>query len=52
MLEDTNWFETNLQQAFNELIDEGNVVNLDAPGKRPKRPVHFEQKERLQRTEQ
>ena len=52
MLEETNWFETNLQKAFNELIDEGKAVNLDSPGKRPKIPVHFKQKERLQRTEQ
>jgi hypothetical protein len=52
MLEETNWFETNLQQAFNELIDEGKAVNLDAPRKRPKSPVHFNKKERLQRTEQ
>ena len=51
MLEETNWFESNLQQAFNELIKEGKVKNLDARGKRPKKPVHFDQKERLQRTE-
>ena len=52
MLEETNWFETNLQQAFKELIEEGKVVNLDAPRKRPKKPVHFDENERLQRTEQ
>jgi three-Cys-motif partner protein len=52
MLEETNWFETNLQQAFKELIEEGKVVNLDAPRKRPKKPVHFDKNERLQRTEQ
>lgn len=50
MLEETNWFETNLQQAFNELIKEGKVVNLDAPRKRPRKPVHFDNNERLQRT--
>jgi three-Cys-motif partner protein len=49
MLEETNWFETNLQQAFNELIDEGKTINLDAPRRRPKKPVHFEKNERLQR---
>ena len=49
MLEETNWFESNLQQAFNELIEEGKAENLDARGKRPKKPVHFEKKERLQR---
>jgi hypothetical protein len=52
MLEETNWFETNLQQAFNELIEEGKVVNLDAPRKRPRKPVHFDENERLQRTAQ
>lgn len=51
MLEETNWFESNFQQAFNELIDEGKAANLDATRKRPKKPVHFEKKERLQRTE-
>jgi len=49
MLEETNWFETNFQQAFNELIDEGKARNLDAPRKRPKKPVHFDQDELLQR---
>jgi hypothetical protein len=51
MLEETNWFESNFQQAFNELIVEGKAANLDTTRKRPKRPVHFEKKERLQRTE-
>ena len=51
MLEETNWFESNFQQAFKELIDEGKAANLDTTRKRPKRPVHFEKKERLQRTE-
>ncbi len=50
MLEETNWFETNLQQAFNELIEEGKVVNIDSRGKRPKRPVHFDKNEQLKRT--
>jgi three-Cys-motif partner protein len=52
MLEETDWFETNLQQAFNELIDEGQAANLSAPRKRPKRPVHFEDNELLQRIAQ
>jgi len=52
MLEDTNWFETNLQQAFNELIEEGKAVNLDAPRKRPRKPVHFDKNGSLQRTAQ
>lgn len=52
MLEETNWFETDLQQAFNELIGEGRAKNLDARGKRPKKPVHFDKNERLQRLSQ
>jgi three-Cys-motif partner protein len=51
MLEKTNWFETNLQQAFNELLEEGKVINLDARGKRPKKPIHFDKNESLQRLE-
>lgn len=51
MLEDTNWFETDLQQAFRGLIDEGRATNLDTTGKRPKKPVHFAKNERLKRTE-
>ena len=49
MLEDTNWFETDLQQAFKELVDEGRAANLDALRKRNKKPIHFAKKERLQR---
>ncbi len=51
MLEETNWFESNLQLAFKELANENKVLNLDAPtlNRRPKRPVHFEDSERLQR---
>ncbi len=49
ILEATNWFEDNLQRAFKELQDEGKVVNLDASGKRPKKPVHFEKRESLRR---
>jgi len=49
MLEETNWFETNLQQAFGELLSEGRVNNLDAKKKRSKKPVHFNKNERLQR---
>ena len=52
MLEETNWFETKLQQAFKELTEEGKVVNLDAPRKRPKKPHHYDKNQRLQRTEQ
>lgn len=51
MLEESNWFETNLQQAFRGLIEQGKVTNLDTRSKRPKKPVHFDKNERLQRTE-
>jgi three-Cys-motif partner protein len=51
MLEETNWFESNFQQAFNELIDEGKATNLDMTHKRPKKPVHFDDNERLKRAE-
>lgn len=51
MLEETNWFETNLQQAFKELLEENKVINLDAHKKRPRKPVHFVDNERLQRLE-
>jgi len=51
MLEETNWFETNLQQAFKELLEENKVINLDAQKKRPRKPVHFVDNERLQRLE-
>ncbi|MCU7803140.1 MAG: three-Cys-motif partner protein TcmP [Candidatus Thiodiazotropha sp. (ex Lucinoma borealis)] len=53
MLEETNWFESNLQQAFKELAKEGKVTNIDAPfpNRRSKRPVHFEDNELLQRTQ-
>ncbi|MCU7918174.1 MAG: three-Cys-motif partner protein TcmP [Candidatus Thiodiazotropha sp. (ex Epidulcina cf. delphinae)] len=49
MLEETNWFESDLQQAFKDLSDEGKVINLDARNKRPMKPVHFDKRERLQR---
>ena len=51
ILEETNWFESNLQQAFKELAKESKVLNLDAPApnRRSKRPIHFEDDERLQR---
>lgn len=47
MLEETGWFISDFQQAFNELIDEGKVKNLDSPRKRPVHAVHFEKKESL-----
>lgn len=42
ILEETGWFETNLQEAFGELQREGTVENLDASHPRRTRFVHFE----------
>ncbi len=52
MLEETDWFPGDLQQALGRLIAEGTVVNLDAKGKRRSRFLHWEEKngERLQLT--
>ena len=47
MLEETGWFISDFQQAFNELIDEGKVKNLDAPRKRLVHAVHFKDGEYL-----
>jgi len=47
MLEETGWFISDFQKAFNELIGEGKVKNLDAPRKRPVHAVHFEKGESL-----
>lgn len=44
MLEDTGWFERNLQEAFHELQREGKVKNLDdaEKTKRTKKFIHFD----------
>ncbi len=47
MLEETGWFIGDFQKAFNELIDEGRVQNLDSHKKRPVHAVHFDQGEYL-----
>ncbi len=50
LLEDTDWFPGDFQRALGNLIACGKVRNLDAPRKRPKRPLHWEKEgERLQR---
>ena len=49
MLEDTGWFISDFQKAFNELISEGQVKNLDASRKRPVHAVHFDKGEFLKR---
>lgn len=41
MLEETGWFESDLQTTFGELEKEGLVKNLDGSGKRRKKFVHF-----------
>ena len=51
MLEETDWFPADLQRALGSLIDAGKVRNLDAPRKRPKKPLHWENNERLQLVE-
>lgn len=44
ILEETGWFESNLQEAFNQLQQEGLVRNLDVPerAKRRKKFIHFD----------
>lgn len=48
LLERTNWFPGDLQASLVRLIAVGRVVNLDAPKKRPKMPLHWKDNERLQ----
>ncbi|MFZ2651758.1 MAG: hypothetical protein WA210_16805 [Burkholderiaceae bacterium] len=52
ILEKTDW-PSDLQASLVRLIDSGAVRNLDAVGRRPKKPLHFDAKggERLQRME-
>jgi hypothetical protein len=45
MLEETGWFESDLQTAFGELEKEGKVANLDdKTRRRSKKYVHFDAK--------
>lgn len=39
--EETGWFESDFQRAFNELLSEKKVANLNARKKRPVKAVHF-----------
>ena len=50
ILEETNWFESDLQSALARLIKAGALRNLDSDDKRPKRPLHYDVKtgERLE----
>ena len=47
MLEETGWFESDFQTAFDDLQKEGKVDNLDAKGKRRTKFVHYHKGERL-----
>lgn len=49
MLEETGWFISDFQKAFNELVSEGKVVNVDATRKRPVKAVHFAENEHLKK---
>jgi len=42
ILEQTDWFPTDLQASLKRLMTQGRIRNLDANGNRPKRPLHFE----------
>jgi three-Cys-motif partner protein len=48
MLEETDWFPSDLQRALGDLMREGRVRNLDAVGRRRTRFVHFDKGERLE----
>ncbi|MBU3998278.1 MAG: three-Cys-motif partner protein TcmP [Gammaproteobacteria bacterium] len=50
ILEATDWLPETLQTSLSRLIASGQIINLDSTTKRPKRPLHFEKKERLQLT--
>jgi len=43
ILEDTDYFPSDLQSSLLRLIASGRVRNLEAKGKRKKRPLHFEE---------
>ena len=47
MLEETGWFESDFQKAFNELAKEGLVKNLDGTPKRRSKFVYFKDGEQL-----
>lgn len=51
ILEETNWFPSDLQASLVRLIARGDVINLDAEGKRPRKPLHIDKSngERLKR---
>ena len=52
LLEKTDWFPGDFQRALGTLINAGKVQNLDAPRKRPKKPLHWKKEgERMQLVE-
>lgn len=50
ILEDKDWFPGDLQASLVRLIDAGRVRNLDASRRRPTKPLHYQDGDRLQRT--
>ena len=42
ILEDTDWFPSDLQASLLRLIQAGQVENMDAKGKRQKKPLHYD----------
>jgi len=48
ILEETDWMPAELQASLARLIKGGRVRNVDAPGTRPKKPLHPERNERLE----
>lgn len=52
ILEETNWFPSDLQASLVRLIASEKIVNLDAPRRRPKTPLHWKEKDRLQLAEE
>lgn len=49
MLEETGWFESDMQKAFAALQQKGLVKNLDGSPKRRSKFIHFDKNERLLR---
>ena len=50
ILEDKDWFPGDLQASLVRLIDAGRIRNLNASRRRPTKPLHYKDGDRLQRT--
>ena len=50
ILEDKDWFPGDLQASLVRLIDARRIRNLDASRRRPTKPLHYKDGDRLQRT--